>query len=86
MKKHLRILQPALVIGMGIVLAIAAAIFPLLNDPQPAVSALQHAPTPTATIHAVSQAGSTDGITILGFLIVAIVIIPILLRKQVWTK
>ena len=44
------------------------------------------APTPTPTPEPVSTPGSTDGIVILSFAIVAIIVIPILLQRALWTR
>jgi len=51
-----------------------------------AVAALYQAATPTPAAGAVSRAGSTDGIMVMGVVIVVIVLVPILLRRSMWTK
>lgn len=42
--------------------------------------------TPTPTSVSVSQPGSTDGIMIMGFAIVLIIILPILLQRGLWVR
>jgi hypothetical protein len=42
------------------------------------------APTPTPTGARPSQPGSTDGIVIMGFAIVVIIILPILIQRSLW--
>jgi hypothetical protein len=52
----------------------------------PGAAALYQAVTPTPVTGAVERAGSTDGIMVLGIVIVIIVLVPILLRRSLWTK
>jgi hypothetical protein len=87
-RKHLGILYPVLIIGMGVALAFVSAAFDagLRLDSSLGAAASYQAATPTPTAQAVSHAGSTDGIVWLGFVIVAIVLLPILLRRGIWTK
>jgi hypothetical protein len=51
-----------------------------------AMAVLYQAATPTPAAAAVSRAGSTDGIMVMGVVIVVIVLVPILLRRSMWTK
>jgi hypothetical protein len=87
-RQHLGILYPVLLIGMGGVLAFGSAAFDagLRLNSSLGAAALSQAATPTPTAQAVSHAGSTDGIVWLGFVIVAILLLPILLRRDIWTK
>lgn len=87
-RKHSGILYPVLMIGMGVVLAFGSAAFDagFRLDSNLGAAAPYQAATPTPIAQAVSHAGSTDGIVWLGFIIVAIVLLPILLRRGIWTK
>ena len=87
-RQHLGILYPVLLIGIGVALAFGSAAFDagLRLNSDLGTAALPQAAAPTPTAQAVSHAGSTDGIVWLGFVIVAIVLLPILLRRSVWTK
>ncbi len=105
-RKHLGILYPVIMVGMGVALAFISAAFsaglPINADASTlrqafAVSAqgnasysgpdaFYQAATPTPAAQAVSHAGSTNGIVWLGLVIVAIVLLPILLRRSLWTK
>ncbi len=58
----------------------------LLIKPVAGAAALYQASTPTPIPEAVSQAGSTDGIMLMGVVIVLIVLLPILFRRSTWTK
>jgi hypothetical protein len=86
-KKQLQILLPALMIGIGLLLALTASSFAPFPD-----HGLIHAatanltPTPTASAEATSQAGSTDWITLMGVIIVLIVVLPVLFRRSTWIK
>ena len=85
MKKFLR---PAIVIGVSLTLALLSA--GLMHtvqtsgygDLSAAAFFLQTTPTPEQVDN--SEVGSTDGIVIMGFVIVAIVTVPILLRRKAW--
>jgi hypothetical protein len=54
--------------------------------PSLGAAALYQAATPGPVSGAVSRAGSTDGILAMGVVIVIIVLIPILIRRNLWTK
>jgi hypothetical protein len=58
----------------------------LLFSPNSAAAALYQAATPTPVSGAVSRAGSTDGIMVMGVIIVIIVLLPILFKRSLWTK
>jgi hypothetical protein len=45
---------------------------------------LQTSPTPQPEVDK-SEVGSTDGITLMSFVIVAIIIIPIVLQRKYWS-
>jgi len=100
-KKQLQIFLPAIIMGIGTLLALTASSFATFPDqglisaafstglglkPDPGLAGLYQAATPTPIGQAVSHPGSTDGIVWLGFVIVAIVLLPILLRRIFWTK
>jgi hypothetical protein len=84
-----KFIRPALVIGISLALALCSAA--LTHTAQPigqgklysAAFFLQQT-TPTPVPVDVSEVGSTDGIVIAGFVIVAIVIVPILIRRKAW--
>ncbi|MEW6402858.1 MAG: hypothetical protein AB1649_13735 [Chloroflexota bacterium] len=42
-------------------------------------------PTPTTEVEGNSEIGSTDGIVLMGVVIVMIVVVPILLRRNKWS-
>jgi hypothetical protein len=87
-KRILWTLYPVLIIGSGILLALtSAASSPiLLIKPDAGAAAIYQASTPTPIPEAVSRAGSTDGIMLMGLVIVLIVLLPILFRRSTWTK
>lgn len=88
-KRVLRILYPAFLFAIGIVLAlVSAASSPSLRiNPDPQAAALYQAATPTPTAQqTTSQAGSTDGIMLMGIIIVVIVLAPIVFRRSLWKK
>jgi len=85
-----KIMRPALVIGTGLILALISAA--LSHTMQPVESGnlsaaaffLQATTTPQP--EGVSEIGSTDGIVVMGGVIVLIVIIPIILRRKHWMQ
>ena len=48
-------------------------------------AALYFQETPTSEGEGVSEIGSTDGIVLMGIIIVLIVVVPILLRRKSWS-
>jgi hypothetical protein len=84
MNRLLHILRPAALIGIGLLLALASAAIsgPISGSSSLASAALGGSPTPVPP--AVSQVGSTDGITLVSIVIVLIVIIPIMARRKSW--
>ena len=87
MKKLFRMIS---MIGIGLVLALFSAA--LIYPTQPALqgnlssAAFFLQPTTTPQPEDVSEIGSTDGIVIMGGVIVMIVIVPILLRRKHWMQ
>ena len=96
-KRILRTLYTVLMVLTGILLALLSALVTgasvsavsnpafRFNSNAP-MAAFYQAATPTPAAGAVSRAGSTDGIMIMGVVIVIIVLIPILFRRSMWTK
>lgn len=85
-KKTLRSLRPAILIGIGLTLALlGASVNSTGSRADPWAAAVLQAATATVPADA-SVPGSTDWITLMGFLIVAIVMLPLLLRRSTWTK
>ena len=88
MKKDLRIFRPVALIGIGLVLAVVSA---AVSQPAPAASdsravAVLMQATVTPTAESVSEIGSTDGIVLMGVIIVLIVVIPMLVSRKTWGK
>ena len=87
------IIHSAIILIISVVLALASAA--LINTgphqtsgfAQYSNAAFFHQITPTpqpAQDH--SEIGSTDGITVMSFIIVAIILIPILLKRKDWSQ
>lgn len=96
-KRILRTLYPVLIVLMGSILALASALASSTSvsavsepgfyiNPDLRVATLYQAATPTPVAGAVSRAGSTGGIMVMGIIIVIIVLLPILIRRSMWTK
>jgi hypothetical protein len=96
-KRILRTLYPVLMVLTGIILALISALASGANVsaisepdlrfyPNVMMATLYQATTPTPVAGDVSRAGSTDGIMVMGVVIVIIVLVPILLRRSMWTK
>jgi hypothetical protein len=92
MKKLLPVLRPVALLGIGLIMAVLSAAVGTVspgmggNDLLAAAHYLQKAsPTPTVTGD-VSRIGSTDGIVLMGIVIVLIIIMPIWLRRKTWAK
>ena len=84
-----KFIRPALVIGVSLALALfsAALTHTIQSSGQGnlyAAAFFLQQTTPTPIPVDVSEVGSTDGIVIAGFVIVAIVIVPILIRRKAW--
>ena len=94
-KKQLWVLYLILIVGTGISIALvgtAAATsgarvhsdsLTRFNSDLEA-AALHQAVTPTPAAGPVSKVGSTDGIMLMGMIIVIIILLPILLHRNVW--
>ena len=92
MKKILPVLRPVALLGIGLIMAVLSAAVGTVspdmseNNMLAAAQYLQTAsPTPTVTGDS-SRIGSTDGIVLMGIVIVLIVIMPIWLRRKTWAK
>ena len=97
-KRILRTLYPVFMVLTGIIFALLSALVSgasvsavsnpdLRFNSNVAAAAFYQAATPTPAAGAVvSRAGSTDNIMIMGVVIVIIVLVPILLRRSMWTK
>ena len=83
-----RFIRPAIVIGLSLTLALCSAALTRTFQPSgygnlsAAAFFLQTTPTPEQVDR--SEVGSTDGIVVMGFVIVAIAVLPILLRRKAW--
>jgi hypothetical protein len=75
-------------VGSGMMLALTNAVVTpdLLTKSGAGATAVFSATTPTPVPKVISQGGSTDGIMLMGVVIVIIVLLPILLRRSIWTK
>ena len=86
----LRLVRPFLTIGFSLLLALFSAALTYSAPPAmqghlaAAASFLQ--PTATPKPQGLSQIGSTDGIVVMGFVIVLIIVIPILLQRKSWME
>jgi hypothetical protein len=86
-KKHLQILLPVIMIGAGLLLALTASSFtPFPAHGLSGTATANLTPTTIASVDSTSQAGSTDGITLMGVIIVLIVVLPVLFRRSTWKK
>lgn len=92
MKKLLPVLRPVALLGIGLIMAVLSAIVGTVSldiSGNNLLAAAQHlqtiSPTPTAT-EDVSRIGSTDGIVLMGIVIVLIIVMPILFRRGTWAK
>jgi len=96
-KRILRTFYPVLILLSGIILALTSAFASGVSagavpkpgirfNPDVARAAFYQAATPTPVPGALSRAGSTDGIMVMGVVVVVIVLVPILLRRSMWTK
>ncbi len=91
MKKTLAAVSPILLITIGLTMAfLSAGISPIpantfQNNMPGVVQLFQTEATPTPT-QGVSEIGSTDGIVLMGIIIVLVVLLPVLLRRKSPTK
>lgn len=76
--------------SLTLLIILLVAVLVLTSFHQPAVLAqqtnaaliLQQEPTPVSVLQAADEIGSTDGILLMGIVIVLIVILPLLFHKQ----
>ena len=87
-RRNIPALYPILMVASGILVALISAISSpgLVTRSGVVAAALDQAATPTPIPENVSRAGSTDGIMLMGVVLVLIVLLPILLRRSTWTK
>jgi hypothetical protein len=87
-----KIIRPVIILIVSIVLALISAAFTNTGSHQPskfaeysnAAFVYQTTATPLpAQDH--SEVGSTDGLTLMSFVIVAIIVIPIVLKRKDWS-
>lgn len=84
MKTIPRSLRPVMWIVLGLTLSLVSA---AVSGPAPAAQPATPTPSPlTATPQDASVVGSTDGIVIMGFFIVLIVLIPLFVGRRVWAR
>ena len=69
---------------IALVIALVVAVFnqPAVAAQNTATASISMQITATAAAEGVSEIGSTDGILLMGFVIVLIVIIPVLVRRK----
>jgi hypothetical protein len=93
MKKILHILRPVILMGIGLIMAVLSAM--VSSVPSQAGqkdlmgAALQYSLQATPTIapeQGVSEIGSTDGIVLMGIIIVLIVVLPAILQRRTWKR
>ncbi|HEX2696562.1 MAG TPA: hypothetical protein VHM28_02565 [Anaerolineales bacterium] len=94
-KNHLRLLYLVVILGVGLSIALVNAAASSLNIRSETSASLhsdlgraaaQQVASPIPTEQAVSRVGSTDGIMVMGILITAITLLPMLLTKSTWKK
>jgi hypothetical protein len=84
-------LRPLLTIGLGLLLAMMGAALtysspPAMQGTFGGTGAFFFQVTATPPQEDLSQIGSTDGIVLMGFFIVLIIVIPIFLRRKSWLE
>ncbi len=86
-KKNLRRLFPVLTIGVGLSLALCTAALNSIDFPT-SLKTTAEPPVPsfTPTPQGISHPGSTDGIMLMGLVIVLIIVLPIIFRRSTWTR
>jgi hypothetical protein len=85
-----KFVRAAIVLGISLTLALLSAALTYFTPPAmpmdfPAAAFFQQ-PTSTPQTKDVSEIGSTDGIIVLGGMIVLIVIVPIFLYRKAWMQ
>jgi hypothetical protein len=83
-----KLMRSTIVLGISVIITLFSAALTYLTPPAlqldfPA-AAFFHQPTSTPQVQDVSEIGSTDGIIILGGVIVLIVLVPIFLYRKSW--
>ena len=85
-----KLMRPMITIGFGLVLALFSAALtysaPPARQGNLAAAALLLQSTRTPQPQDLSEIGSTDGIVVMGIIIVLIIIIPILLQRKSWME
>lgn len=84
-------LRPLLTIGLGLLLAMLGAALtysspPAMQGTFGGTGSLFFQVTATPVQEDLSRIGSTDGIVVMGFFIVLIIVIPIFLRRKSWLE
>jgi hypothetical protein len=85
------LIRPAILFTLIIFVALSCTVIafstrpPVTSNPAGAALFVQITPTPTVEEDG-SEVGSTDEIIVMGGVIVAIVLIPILLQRKVWVQ
>jgi hypothetical protein len=84
------LVRPIITLGFGFLLALLSAALTYSTPPALegtfGAAAIFMQPTSTPQPNDISEIGSTDGIVIMGFLIVLIIIVPIVLRRKSWME
>jgi hypothetical protein len=87
MKKPVRL---SIIIGIGLILVLISVALSSLTPPPTQMNfrsaAFYQPATTTPQVEDVSEIGSTDGIIVLGGIIVLIVIVPIFLYRKSWMQ
>lgn len=89
MKK--RLTRSTILMAISILLALFSAGLTYISPPAlelnfPSSSAFFQEPTPTPQVQDMSEIGSTDGIIVLGGVLVLIVIVPIFFYRKAWMQ
>ena len=85
-----KFVRPIITVGLGLVLALfsAALTYSAPPDIQGDLTSAQFLlqPTRTPKPQDTSEIGSTDGIIVMGLIIVLIIVVPILVRRESWME
>jgi hypothetical protein len=86
-----RTIRPIITVTLGCILALLSAAltystYPAMQGTFVSNAAFFLSSTSTPPAQELTEIGSTDGIVIMGFLIVLIIIIPILVRRKSWMQ
>lgn len=80
-------MRPTIVLGISLMIALFSAALTYITPPAMQLdfqAAFFQQPTSTPPVEDVSEIGSTDGIIVLGGVIVLIVLVPIFLYRKSW--